>query len=98
MGDKSSFSANRYKTWRSPHQMSRCSGRLGQRRFWEKKIKNNNDLRCCVDCCYISPFKHGYAKAIVDWLYSSFHRDVEHGVYPSDRADDTQDNDSYGEP
>lgn len=71
---------------------------LWQRRFWEHTIRNDDDLRRCVDYCYINPVKHGLVKAVVDWPYSSFHRDVKRGIYPSDWAGDTQDNGGYGEP
>lgn len=71
---------------------------LWQRRFWEHTIKNDDDLRRCVDYCYINPVKHGLVKSVVDWPYSSFHRDVKRGIYPSDWAGNSQDNGSYGEP
>ena len=71
---------------------------LWQRRFWEHTIKDDDDLRRCVDYCYINPVKHGLVKAVVDWPYSSFHRDVKRGIYPSDWAGGTQDNQGYGEP
>jgi putative transposase len=52
----------------------------------------------CVDYCYINPVKHGLANAVVEWPYSSFHRDVEHGVYPSDWAGVLQSEVDFGEP
>lgn len=70
---------------------------MWQRRFWEHTIKDDDDLRRCVDYCYINPVKHGLVKAVVDWPYSSFHRDVKRGIYPSDWAGVTQDNEGYGE-
>jgi putative transposase len=68
-----------------------------QRRFWEHTIKDDNDLRRCVDYCYINPVKHGLVKAVVDWPYSSFHRDVKRGIYPSNWAGGMRDDGSYGE-
>ena len=59
------------------------SALVWQRRFWEHTVKNENDLRRCVDYCYINPVKHRLVKAVVDWPYSSFHLDVKSGVYPS---------------
>ena len=35
-----------------------------------------------------NPVKHDYIMRAVDWLYSSFHRFVKLGVYPTDWADD----------
>jgi len=62
------------------------SALLWQRRFWEHTIKDDDDLRRCVDYCYINSVKHGLVTAVVDWPYSSFHRDVKRGVYPRDWA------------
>jgi putative transposase len=59
------------------------SALLLQRRFWEHTIKDDNDLRRCVDYCYINPVKHGLVKLVKDWPYSSFHRDVKRGIYPA---------------
>ena len=57
-----------------------------QRRFWEHTIKNDDDLRRCVDYCYINPVKHGLVNTVADWPYSSFHRDVKRGIYPANWA------------
>jgi putative transposase len=62
------------------------SALLWQRRFWEHTIKNDDDLRRCVDYCYINPVKHGLVKAVADWPYSSFHCDVKRGIYPANWA------------
>ncbi|MGB2833318.1 MAG: transposase [Methylotenera sp.] len=69
-----------------------------QRRFWEHTIKDEDDLRRCVDYCYINPVKHGLVKAVIDWPYSSFHRDVKRGIYPSNWAGDAHDKGNFGEP
>lgn len=74
------------------------SAECWQRRFWEYTIKNEDDLRRCVDYCYINPVKHGLVKAVVDWPYSSFHRDVKRGIYPSNWAGGDGDVSGYGEP
>jgi len=60
------------------------SALLWQRHFWEHTIKDDDDLKHCVDYCYINLVKHGLVTAVVDWPYYSFHRDVKRGVYPSD--------------
>lgn len=87
--------------------MSRCihqdayrwSALLWQRRFWEHTIKDEEDLRRCVDYCYINPVKHGSVNAVTDWSYSSFHRDIKRGVYLSDWAGGRDKSvDSFGEP
>ena len=75
------------------------SAKLWQRRFWEHTIKDENDLRRCVDYCYINPVKHGLVKSVADWPYSSFHRDVKNGLYVSDWAGTTSaiTTDEFGE-
>jgi putative transposase len=62
------------------------SALVWQRRFWEHTIKDEADLHRCVDYCYINPVKHGLVKTVVDWPYSSFHRDVKRGIYPANWA------------
>ena len=74
------------------------SALLWQCRFWEHTIKDDDNLQHCVDYCYINPVKHGLVKAVVDWPYSSFHRDVKRGIYPSDWAGGGEDESGYGEP
>ena len=75
------------------------SALVWQRRFWEHTIKNDDDLRRCVDYCYINPVKHGLVKAVVDWPYSSFHRDVKRGIYSANWAgiNIAIDEDEFGE-
>jgi putative transposase len=35
-----------------------------------------------MNTIHINPIKHGYGEKILDWLYSTFHRYIELGVYP----------------
>lgn len=37
-----------------------------------------------MEYLHFNPVKHGYARHVVDWPYSSFHRCVEEGIYPLD--------------
>ena len=62
------------------------SALVWQRRFWEHTIKNEDDLRRCVDYCYINPVKHGLVKVVADWPNSSFHSDVKRSIYPANWA------------
>jgi putative transposase len=59
---------------------------IWQRRFWEHTIRNEHDYARHVDYVHINPFKHGLVQQVRDWPYSSFHRFVEAGIYPSDWA------------
>ena len=83
---KSHFVRNLKKQGVLVNMRDDCSALIWQRRFWEHTIKNEDDLRRCVDYCYINPVKHGLVKAVAHWPYSSFHRDVKLGIYLSNWA------------
>jgi putative transposase len=57
---------------------------IWQRRFWEHTIRDEHDYAAHMDYVHINPFKHGLVHQVRDWPYSSFHRLVEAGIYPSD--------------
>lgn len=57
---------------------------IWQRRFWEHTIRNEADYAAHFDYVHLNPLKHGLVKHVKDWPYSSFHRCVEAGIYPSD--------------
>ena len=65
-----------------------------QPRFWEHAIRNEDDYRRHVDYVYINPVKHGYVKNVIDWPYSTFHRDVRARLYPPDWAGNVADFDA----
>ena len=66
---------------RSAVRMARGERGIWQRRFWVHAIRNDADYDAHIDYCHINPFKHGYVKRVADWAYSTFHRDVERGIY-----------------
>ena len=68
----------------SQSRIKRKEGAFWQRRFWEHMIRDDTDLHHHVDYIHYNPVKHGYAKRVADWPYSSFHRYVHDGVYPKD--------------
>nr|WP_019215886.1 hypothetical protein [Legionella tunisiensis] len=53
---------------------------LWQRRFWEHRIRNEQDMAQHIDYIHYNPVKHGLVKQVSDWPYSSFHRHVRRGV------------------
>lgn len=65
-------------------QFNKREAGIWQRRFWEHLIRNDEDLANHMDYIYYNPVKHSYVKSVKDWKYSSFHRDVEKGLYPID--------------
>lgn len=57
---------------------------IWQRRFWEHKIRNQEDYNNHVNYIHYNPLKHGYVQKAKDWEYSSFHKYVEQGIYDMD--------------
>jgi putative transposase len=70
---------------------------IWQRRFWEHLIRDDADYARHVEYCYINPVKHGLVSRVRDWPYSSFHRDVERGLFPVDWAGDVDAVGEFGE-
>ena len=52
-----------------------------QRRYWEHTIRDENELNNHINYIHYNPVKHGYAKSVKDWEYSSFHKFVKNGLY-----------------
>jgi len=57
---------------------------IWQKRFWEHRIRNQNDLAYHVEYIHYNPVKHGLARCPHAWVHSSFHRWVEQGYYKPD--------------
>lgn len=57
---------------------------IWQRRFWEHRIRNEDDMICHVNYIHYNPVKHGLVRCPHQWPYSSFLRWVEHGYYKAD--------------
>ena len=65
---------------------SRSINRRGvwQKRYWEHTIRDDRDYAAHMDYIHLNPYKHGLVRNVRDWPYSSFHRMVINGVYPTD--------------
>src|SRR5262245_38041422 len=70
---------------------------IWQRRFWEHMIRDETDYSRHVEYCYINPLKHDLVARVNDWPFSSFHRDVRAGIFPSDWAGDCKACGEFGE-
>ena len=55
-----------------------------QRRYWEHAVRDEEDLKRCVDYVHWNPKKHGLVANVRDWPWSSFHRYIELGEYTRD--------------
>ncbi len=87
---KSAFSEKLPPVEYRPHSRRKNERGIWQRRFWEHVIRNEEDYAAHVDYVHYNPVKHGYVERVIDWPYSSFHRYVTCGLYPTDWSDTTQ--------
>jgi putative transposase len=96
---KGHFSSALIKTGLRLKRRSNGDLALWQRRFWEHTIRDDSDFARHVDYIHFNPVKHGLARQVRDWPYSSFHRYVREGLLPNDWAGDASDNGGdFGEP
>ena len=60
---------------------SRGQGRRGvwQPRYWERRIRNEEDYFRHRDYIHLNPVRHGYVARPEEWPWSSFHRHVRMG-------------------
>jgi len=52
-----------------------------QPRFWEHVVRDEVDLKRCVDYVHWNPRKHRLVSRVVDWPWSTFQRYVRRGEY-----------------
>ena len=57
---------------------------IWQRRFWEHTFRDDEDFARHLDYIHYNPVKHGHARHVCDWPYSTFHRHVQRGIYAPD--------------
>lgn len=54
-----------------------------QRRFWEHLIRDEIDFAKHCDYIHYNPVRHGLCSIPQEWLFSSIHRLMAQGIYPS---------------
>jgi len=64
----------------SPSRQKSGERGIWQRRYWEHRIRDDNDLARHVDYIHFNPCKHGHVSRVMDWPWSSFHRFVRKGL------------------
>ena len=69
---------------RSASRKAKGERGIWQRRYWEHTLKDEDDLKRCVDYIHWNPRKHKYVDRVRDWPWSSFHRFVKLGEYDPD--------------
>jgi len=57
---------------------------IWQPRFWEHLIRDEQDFARHMDYVHYNPVKHGHARRVADWPWSSFHRCARRGIYRAD--------------
>jgi putative transposase len=57
-----------------------------QRRYWEHRIRDADDLRAHLDYLHFNPVKYGHAPRAADWPYSSIHGYIRRGELAADWA------------
>jgi putative transposase len=65
----------------SPSRRRKGERGVWQRRFWEHLIRDEDELKRCVDYIHINPLRHGLVSKVCDWPLSTFHRFAEAGEY-----------------
>ncbi len=78
-------------------QGKRNESGLWQRRFWEHRIRDDDDLQKHVDYIHYNPVKHGLVERVSDWPHSTFHRFVEKGWLTQNWAGSTRSEGEFGE-
>lgn len=54
---------------------------LWQRRFWEHRIRDEDDMAKHLHYIHFNPVKHGYVERPDDWEWSMYHRFKRGGRY-----------------
>lgn len=79
---KSRFSRGLPKVERRTRSRRRKNERgIWQRRYWEHRVRDDEDYRRHADYIHFNPVKHGYVAEPNLWPHSSFRRWVEDGLY-----------------
>jgi putative transposase len=55
-----------------------------EKRFWEHCIRHDTDYENHLHYIHYNPVKHGYVDSPGDWEWTSLHRYVAEGLYPTD--------------
>ncbi len=80
----------------SDSMRTRRERKLWQRRFWDHAIRDENDFDRHLEYCYWNPVKHGLVSRVRDWPWSTFHRDVQRGMFSPDWGGEVEYSDGTG--
>lgn len=68
----------------SAEQEVRRNRGIWQKRFFERQVRDTEELERICDYVHYNAVKHGYVAAPLDWPQSTFHRFVKAGQYDVD--------------
>ena len=71
-----------YDGWRNMSLNRKGEKGVWQRRFWEHRIRDTEDLQRHIDYIHYNPVKHGLTQHAAHWPHSSFHQFVRRGLLP----------------
>ncbi|MCK5113266.1 MAG: transposase [Phycisphaerae bacterium] len=80
-----------YEGVRTKGQIRSQSRGIWQPRFWEHTVRDEEDLKRCVDYIHYNPVKHGLVDCVENYQWSSFHRFAKMGEYSWVYTDDNED-------
>ena len=66
---------------RSASRARRRERAIWQRRYWEHTVRDEDDLKRCIDYIHWNPVKHGLVERVQDYPWSTFHRFARLGEY-----------------
>jgi len=80
-------------------RLEKSQSTLWQNRFWEHRIRDDDDMEKHVNYVHWNPVKHGHVRNPADWPYSSIHRYIEGGLISPQWGSECLDapGDSFGE-
>ena len=71
------------KKWLRKSSESRRESTIWQRRYWEHQIRDQADFNNHMDYIHYNPVKHGLCDRPDLWPFSTLHRYIKQGLYPS---------------
>ena len=77
---KSIFSREYRKSIPIPERQAE---KIWQNRFWERLIRDEDDLSVHIDYTHFNPVKHGYVNNPAEWEFSTIHNYIKKGYYLS---------------
>ena len=79
-----SAKANLLDGSRSESRLRHREANVWQRRFWERTVRDEDDLKRCVDYLHWNPVKHGLVDRVGEYPWSSYHKFLLSGEYEAD--------------